>query len=624
MKKRSWVVALCLLLFLVGGLVLWPIAGCDRRNVAATGTEVPLYQDAAAPIALRVEDLLSRMTLEEKIGQMTLAERGSIKPEEVEAYFIGAVLSGGGSAPWPNTPRSWARMFDGYQKAALHTRLGIPILYGTDAVHGHNNLKGATIFPHNIGLGAARDPELLQRIGQITALETRASGANWTFSPCVAVVRDIRWGRTYESFGETPELQRLLVGAYVRGLQGPRAEMSGEYLVATAKHFLGDGGATWGTGDAGYWIDRGNVALSEEELRAIHLPGYEEAIKAGVGTIMVAFNSFQGMKMHEHKYLITDVLKNELGFDGFVVTDWQGIREIPAPDYYTKVVRAVNAGIDMFMEVNLWREFITTLQEAVHNGDVSIERIDDAVRRILRIKFQAGLFEAPYADRKLLARKVIGCAEHRAVAREAVRKSLVLLKNEGNLLPLSKTSRIYIAGSNADDLGNQCGGWTITWQGQSGPITTGTTIRAGIEAALQKPGRIVTRLDEADVAVVVIGEKPYAEGVGDNGRLTLDFMDLMVLEEVKAAGVPLVVIIVAGRPLMITDYVDDWDALVAAWLPGTEGQGVADVLFGDYNFTGKLPLTWPKNLDRYPFNYGATDYDSLFSYGYGLTMDLEK
>ncbi|MBA2133431.1 glycoside hydrolase family 3 protein [Capillibacterium thermochitinicola] len=613
MRRHSWVVLSCLLLvLLINGVI------------GITGAEVPVYKDASAPIDLRVEDLLSRMTLAEKIGQMTQAERGAITPQEVRRYFIGSVLSGGGSAPSPNTAENWAQMYDGFQKAAMSTRLGIPILYGTDAVHGHNNLWGATIFPHNIGLGATRDPELLERIGRITALETKATGANWTFSPCVAVARDVRWGRTYESFGETPELQRLLVGSYIKGLQGPNAEMGGEYLVATAKHFLGDGGATWGTGGAGYKIDRGNVAVSEEELRAIHLPGYLEAIKAGVGTIMVAFNSYQGMKMHEHKYLITDVLKNELGFDGFVITDWEGIREIPAPNYYQKVVRAVNAGIDMFMEPNGWRDFITNLEKAVRNGDVSEERIDDAVRRILRVKFKAGLFDAPYANRDLLAQKLIGCEAHRAVAREAVRKSLVLLKNENNLLPLAKESRIYIAGSNADDLGNQCGGWTITWQGKSGPITIGTTIREGIEAALKEPGRLVSNLDEADVAVVVVGEKPYAEGVGDNGKLTLGAPDLMVLNQVKAAGVPVVVIIVSGRPLMITHLLKDWDALVAAWLPGTEGQGVADVLFGDYNFTGKLPVTWPKDLDRYPLNYGDADYDPLFSYGYGLAMDLKK
>lgn len=613
MIKRKWLLVFCLFVVLMS------------HGLAQSGSEeVPLYKEAKAPIDLRVEDLLSRMTLDEKIGQMTQAERGSIQPKEVATFFIGSVLSGGGSSPQPNTPQSWAKMYDNYQQAALNTRLGIPIIYGTDAVHGHNNLKGATIFPHNIGLGAARDPELLRRIGEITALETAATGVDWTFSPCVAVARDERWGRTYESFGETPELQRLLVGPYIKGLQGPNGEMKGRYVVATAKHYLGDGGTNWGTGDGGFWIDRGDVTVSEEELRAIHLPGYVEAVKAGVGSVMVSFNSYQGLKMHEHKYLITDVLKKELGFNGIVVTDWEGIKEIDAPDYYSKVVRAVNAGIDMFMEPNKWRSFILTLKEAVLNGDVSEERINDAVRRILRIKFQAGLFEAPYTDRALLAEGVIGCAAHRMVAREAVRKSLVLLKNEDNLLPLAKTARIYIDGSNADDIGNQCGGWTITWQGASGRITNGTTIRAGIESAIKGQGRIVSDLNAAEVAVVVVGEKPYAEGVGDNNKLTLAWQDLQVLEKVKAAGKPVVVIIVSGRPLMITEYLKDWDAVVAAWLPGTEGQGIADVLFGDYNFSGKLPVTWPKSLDQLPINYGDEDYDPLFAYGYGLTMDLEK
>ena len=400
--------------------------------------------------------------------------------------------------------------------------------------------------------------------------------------------------------------------------------MKGRYIVATAKHYLGDGGTVWGTGDAGFMIDRGDVIVSEEELRAVHLPGYLEAIKAGVGSVMVSFNSYQGLKMHAHRYLITDVLKKELGFNGIVVTDWEGIHELDAPDYYGQVVQAVNAGIDLFMEPNTWRHFVSTLKQAVLNGDVSAERIDDAVRRILYVKFRAGLFETPYTDRTLLAQEVIGCAAHRAVAREAVRKSLVLLKNEGNLLPLPKRARIYVAGSNADDLGNQCGGWTITWQGASGGITTGTTIREGIERAVNGEGRLVSDLKAADVAVVVVGEKPYAEGVGDNGQLALAWEDVQILKKVKAAGKPVVVIIVSGRPLLITDYLGDWDAVVAAWLPGSEGQGVADVLFGDYNFTGKLPVTWPKSLEQLPINYGDADYDPLFPYGYGLTMELEK
>jgi len=613
LRTRKWF----LILFLLVILVSQAVAG----NIPE---DVPLYKKAEAPLELRVDDLLSRMTLDEKIGQMTMAERGSIRPEEVTKYFIGSVFSGGGSFPWPNTPQSWARMYDDYQQAALETRLGIPMLYGTDAVHGHNNLKGATIFPHNIGLGATRDPELIRRVAEFTALETAATGVDWTFSPCVAVARDERWGRTYESFGETPQLQRLLVGPYIKGLQRPNGEMKGRYIVATAKHYLGDGGTVWGTGDAGFMIDRGDVIVSEEELRAVHLPGYLEAIKAGVGSVMVSFNSYQGLKMHAHRYLITDVLKKELGFNGIVVTDWEGIHELDAPDYYGQVVQAVNAGIDLFMEPNTWRHFVSTLKQAVLNGDVSAERIDDAVRRILYVKFRAGLFETPYTDRTLLAQEVIGCAAHRAVAREAVRKSLVLLKNEGNLLPLPKRARIYVAGLNADDLGNQCGGWTITWQGASGGITTGTTIREGIERAVNGEGRLVSDLKAADVAVVVVGEKPYAEGVGDNGQLALAWEDVQILKKVKAAGKPVVVIIVSGRPLLIADYLGDWDAVVAAWLPGSEGQGVADVLFGDYNFTGKLPVTWPKSLEQLPINYGDADYDPLFPYGYGLTMELEK
>lgn len=584
--------------------------------------ETPLYRDPAAPVEARVDDLLSRMTLEEKIGQMTQAERQFITPDQVTKYFIGSVLSGGGSVPRPNTAENWAEMYDAFQRAALKTRLGMPIIYGVDSVHGHNNLKGATIFPHNIGLGATRDPELLRKIGEVTALETAATGVDWTFAPCVAVARDERWGRTYESFGETPELQRLLVGQYIKGLQGPNGEMSGRYIVATAKHYLGDGGTKWGTGDAGYVIDRGNVTVSEDELRAIHLPGYIEAVKARVGAVMVSFSSYQGVKMHAHKYLITDVLKKELGFDGFVVSDWEGIKEIPTPDYYTKVVKAVNAGIDMFMEPSTWLKFITALKRAVQNGEVSIERINDAVRRILRVKFKAALFEEPYTDRSLLKQGVIGCPEHRELAREAVRKSLVLLKNDRNLLPLSKHARIYVDGTNADDLGSQCGGWTITWQGSSGKITEGTTVREGIARAIAGKGRLVSGVDEADVAVVVVGEKPYAEGRGDNGNLTLGWQDLAVLEKVEQAGKPVVVIVISGRPLIITEYIKDWDALVAAWLPGTEGQGIADVLFGDFNFTGKLPVTWPKNIDQLPINYGDENYEPLFSYGYGLTMDL--
>jgi len=585
--------------------------------------KIPVYKNPEFTVEERVEDLLFRMSLEEKIGQMTQAERGSISPEYVRKFNIGSVLSGGGSSPYSNTAEAWLEMYNNYQTEALKSRLEIPVIYGIDSVHGHNNLKGATIFPHNIGLGAARDPELMRRVGEITAKETAATGLDWNFAPCVAVVRDIRWGRTYESFGENPELQRLLVAPYIQGIQGPENEMGGNYLVATAKHFIGDGGAKWGTGDAGYRIDRGDITISEEELRCIHLPGYLEAIEAGVGSIMVAFNSYQGEKMHVNEYLISDLLKKELGFEGIVISDWKGIHEIKAFDYYEKVVKAVNAGIDMFMESDTWFDFIDNLKRAVEIGDVSEKRIDDAVRRILRIKFKAGLFEEPYASTNLIDERVIGSVVHREVAREAVRKSLVLLKNKNRILPLAKDSKIYVCGSNADDIGKQCGGWTITWQGKSGNITEGNTILEGIKLAVDGKGERVSRPGDADAAVIVVGESPYAEGQGDNSRLQLSGADINELKRVEETGKPLVVIMVSGRPLMIDSYLDSWDAFVAAWLPGTEGEGVADVIFGDYNFIGRLPVSWPVDTSQLPVNYDDQDYNPLFEYGFGLQMELD-
>lgn len=594
----------------------------DEYIVPAIKVERLTASSIERDIEERVNNLLTEMTLEEKIGQMTQAERSRISPRNVKEMKIGSVLSGGGSVPIPNNPKSWLKMYNNYQKAALDTRLGIPLIYGIDSVHGHNNLKGATIFPHNIGLGATRDPDLVKKMAEITALETAATGLDWSFTPCVAVARDIRWGRTYESFGEDPELQRLLTAAYIKGMQGPDNEMSGRYIVATAKHYIGDGGTSWETGDLDYYLDQGQTMISEEELREIHLPGYIEAIEAGVGSVMVSFSGFQGVKMHEHKYLITDVLKGELGFDGVVVSDWQGVEKLYSLSYYDKVVRAVNAGIDMFMEAYTWKEFIENLKKAVEAGDVSEERINDAVKRILTLKFRCGLFEAPYRDEELLPIELIGSEEHRAVAREAVRKSLVLLKNNNALLPLAKDSTIYIAGSCADNIGYQCGGWTITWQGKSGNITEGTTIKDGMEMALLPEGRITNDIDEADVAVIVVGERPYAEGVGDSSVLSLLTADIKELKKARDSGKPILVIMISGRPLLINNYIADWDAFVAAWLPGTEGQGVADVIFGDYNFTGKLPVTWPRYIVQLPINYGDEEYDPLFKYGVGLQMEL--
>ena len=590
--------------------------GTDPLRADTDRDGIPDGEDApgSGPHALMVdiEALIASMTLDEKIGQMTQAERASATPNDVRNYFLGSILSGGGSVPASNTPTGWADMHDSYQSAALNTRLGIPIVYGIDAVHGHSNVVGATIFPHNIGLGATRDPVLVEEIGRITAKEVACTGLEWSFAPCVAVARDERWGRTYESFGEAPELQTLLSGAFVRGLQG--TTMSGERIIACAKHYAGDGGTSGG-------IDRGNTVVSESELRATHMPGFDEALAEGVGTIMPSYSSWNGVKMHEHGYLLTDVLKTEMGFDGFLISDWEAVYELSGGSYYDQVVQMINAGVDMTMEPNNWRNYIDTLRLAVLSGDVSMTRIDDAVRRILRIKDRAGVFTEPLADRTLVNSGAVGSQAHRDVAREAVRKSLVLLKNDG-VLPIAKSSNVFVAGKNANDIGNQCGGWTISWQGSSGNITPGTTILEGIQDAVAAGGGSVTFSENGtgsqghDLAIVVIGETPYAEGFGDDGTLALDSEDLACLNRI--GNIPTVVVLVSGRPLIVTDRLGGWDAFVAAWLPGTEGDGVAEVLFGDYDFTGQLPHSWPSSISQVPINVGDAVYNPLFPYGFGL------
>jgi beta-glucosidase len=560
------------------------------------------------------------MTLDEKIGQMTQVDRRAIddRVKDIARYGLGSFLSGGGSTPTPNDPEAWADMYDRYQQQALSTRLGIPLIYGIDAVHGHNNVKGATIFPHNIGMGATRNTELMERVGRATAEEVIATGLNWTFSPCIAVARDERWGRTYESFGEDPTLVAEMGAAVIRGYQSARLD---DYrIIATAKHYLGDGGTAYGTGVNG-GIDQGDMQVDEETLRSIHLTPYIAAVNVGVGSVMASYSSWNGQKMHGNRYLLTEVLKGELGFQGFVVSDWQAIDQLPG-DYRSDVKTAINAGIDMVMVPYEYITFIETLRDLVESGQVPMERIDDAVRRILTAKFELGLFEHPYASRDFFDR--VGSAEHRELARQAVRESLVLLKNAGNLLPLPKNlSRIVVTGRNANDIGNQCGGWTITWQGRSGRITTGTTILEAIQNAVS-PGTTViysrdgSGAEGADVGIAVIGETPYAEFEGDSDNLRLAPADVNAIENLRAAGVPVVVIIVSGRPLIIEPELAKWDAVVAAWLPGTEGQGVADVLFGDYAPTGKLPCSWPRSVDPIPINVDDAEYDPLFPYGFGL------
>ena len=586
-----------------------------------------LYTQADAAVAERVEDLLAHMTLAEKIGQMTLVEKNSIREDDITELFLGGLLSGGGGFPrTENTPEAWAAMVDGFQEYALDSHLGIPLIYGVDAVHGHSNLVEAVIFPHNIELGAANDPALMEEIGRITAQEMAATGIYWNYAPGVMVPQDIRWGRTYEGFSENPDRVSLLGASYLEGLQSPDLA-SPNTVIGTPKHYLGDGGTVWGSSTTGsYQIDQGVTEVDEATLREIHLPPYRAAIDAGARSIMISYSIWGGMKMHGQEYLITDVLKGELGFTGFVVSDWGGIDQVDS-DYYQAVVQSVNAGIDMNMVPQQYLRFINTLTEAVEAGDVPLSRIDDAVRRILRVKFEMGLFEQPYSQADLLSE--VGSEEHRAAAREAVSKSLVLLKNEGNLLPLTdEFSQIFVAGTAADDIGVQSGGWTIEWQGKKGAITPGTTIWEGVR---EEAGEGVTveysragsfQGDPASpdsVCLGIVGELPYAEGRGDSRSLNLPPGENRVLRRLEDECGKLIVVLISGRPLIITEAVAEWDALVAAWLPGTEGAGVAEALFGVKPFTGTLPYTWPASTDQLPL--GSSDEAPLFPYDYGLITE---
>ncbi len=577
----------------------------------------------------KVRELLQSMTLEEKVGQMIQANSASLKdPSDVENYFLGSVLSGGSSDPKTgNGLVDWTDHYDNLQSRTQKTRLRIPLLYGIDAVHGHSNVLGATIFPHNIGLGCSRNPVLVERAARITAIETRATGINWTFAPCVTVPRDERWGRSYEGFGETPELARMMGEAAVRGYQGNDLG-NPTSLLACAKHWIGDGGTKYGTGrklkpDLQI-LDRGDVTLSESELRRIHMAGYFSAIKAGVGTIMPSYSSWNGVKCSGSKRLLTEILKNELKFDGFLISDYDAIDEMPG-DYKTQIETSVNAGMDMFMVSAKYRELYGLLLELARERRVEMSRIDDAVTRILRVKFAMGLMDgrSNLADRKLHAS--FGSAAHRQVARECVRETLVLLTNNKRILPVSKKlNRIHVAGKSADDIGNQCGGWTISWQGKSGAQTTGgATILEAIKQTVSPQTMVTYSKDGSnaagDLGIVVIGETPYAEWMGDRQSLELSEEDIAAVEKMKQAGMPLLVVLISGRPLIIDKVIDKADAFVVAWLPGTEGRGVTDVLFGDYRFVGKLSFSWPRSMDQIPINTGDRNYNPLFKYGYGLT-----
>ncbi len=600
-------------------LAFLTISGCNSTQ--------PLTQPVSI-VGKSVADIVQIMTVDEKIGQMSQVDRRYLDDDQdIKRYALGSLLSGGGSTPAVNSPEAWADMVDEYQAIAQSTRLGIPLIYGIDAVHGHNNVVGATVMPHHIGLGAANNPTLVHELAHITASEVRATGITWTFSPCVAVARDDRWGRTYESYSEDPVITASLGRAAVAGFQGSDLAAP-DAIAACVKHYIGDGGTAYGTGwDGGN--DRGDTQVDEGTLRALFLPPYVAGIEAGTATIMISYSSWNGEKCHGHGYLINDVLKGELGFKGFVVSDWAGINEIPG-DYKSDIVRGIMAGIDMIMIPGdtsrggyTYHEFMKLFKAAVTEGLIPMERIDDAVTRILTVKKNMGLLDHPWKnDRALLAS--VGSSEHRVMARQAVRESLVLLKNDSGTLPLSRDfQKIVVTGRGADDVGMQSGGWTISWQGGHGDITPGTSILEGIQAAAGSNTEILhsdagSDYQQADAIVVVVGEDPYAEYMGDRSDLSLGAEDLELINRVDAAGVPYVVVLISGRPMIVTDVIEKADAFLAAWLPGTEGDGIADVLFGDYTPSGKLPFSWPRTMEQIPINYGDADYDPLFPLGYGL------
>jgi beta-glucosidase len=645
MHNRGASIRLCAIL-----LAAATFSGCGSREPApangsaASTTPVDwphLSSNLADPkLEARIDTLLRGMTLEQKLGQMVQADIRSVTPQDVRTYRLGSVLNGGGAFPGERKHSSvgdWVALADQFYDASMDNSAGgpaIPIMWGTDAVHGHNNVIGATLFPHNIGLGATRDADLIERIGEITAIEVAVTGIDWTFAPTVAVVRDDRWGRTYEGYSEDPEIVRTFAERMVRGLQGTRGEpgfLDTHRVIATAKHFIGDGGTEAG-------IDRGDNLASEQQLLDIHGAGYVAALNAGAQTVMASYNSWQGWKVHGQKYLLTDVLKTRMGFDGLIVSDWDGIDEVQGCSK-SKCAQAVNAGIDLFMAPTDWKPLLENTAEQVRSGEIPEARVDDAVRRILRVKLRAGLFEKGKPSSRPLANKraLLGAAEHRAVARQAARESLVLLKNTKGLLPLRRDSNVLVAGQAADDIGRQTGGWTITWQGTgntNADFPGATSIFAGIQAAVREGGGKATlSVDGAyatkpDVALVVFGEEPYAEWFGN--IKSIDYQgakgsDYALLTRFRQAGIPVVGVFLTGRPLWINPELNASDAFVVAWLPGSEGAAIADVLLrnaaGEINhdFVGKLPYSWPRDPTQLSLNRNDARYEPLFPYGFGLT-----
>lgn len=632
---------------LVAALMLG-LLGCrgQDRAAAAAATDNDPWPKVAWPLAAdpalekRITDLMAGMTVEEKVGQLVQGDIASVTPDDVRRYRLGSILAGGNSDPggrYDASPAEWLALADAFYDASMDTSKGgkpIPLLFGIDAVHGQSNIMGATLFPHNIGLGATRNPELLRQIGGITALETRVTGMEWTFAPTVAVPQDDRWGRTYEGYSESPEVVASYAAAMVEGLQGRVGTpefLDGRHVIASVKHFLGDGGTTDGK-------DQGDTRISESDLVRIHAAGYPPAIAAGAQTAMASFNSVNGEKMHGHRHYLTDVLKGRMNFGGFVVGDWNGHGQVKGCTT-TDCPATIIAGLDMAMASDSWKGFYETTLAAVKDGRITTQRLDDAVRRILRVKFRLGLFEAGRPSTRAVGGQfaLIGAPAHRAVARQAVRESLVLLKNQDHVLPLSPKQRILVAGDGANDVGKQAGGWTLNWQG-TGTIRkdfpNADTIYEGIarqasaaggEAVLAVDGRYAVK---PDVAVVVFGEDPYAEFQGDRPTLAYkpgNETDLALLKRLKAEGIPVVAVFLSGRPLWVNREINAADAFVAAWLPGSEGAGIADVLLRgsdgrvQHDFKGKLSFSWPRTATQYANNVGQKDYDPLFAFGFGLT-----
>lgn len=583
--------------------------------------------DSTKSVDENIKLFLDNMTIEEKVGQMLQVERRTISIEDIKNYNIGSIFAAGGSTPDENTMDEWRKMINRYKDAAKETRLAIPLLYAVDAVHGNNNMQDTIIYPHNIGLGASRDTELIKKIAADNAKELSAVGVDWTFAPTVAVINDIRWGRTYECYSENPDLVTIMSVPYITTLQK-------NGIIACAKHYVADGAVEFQTGDSGYLLDQGDAKIGDKELNDYYISVYKQAVNAGVKSIMVSYSSVNGVKNHVNRKLIQNVLKDDIGFKGLVISDYNGIHQLNGESLYTKVVNAVNAGIDVLMEDSEWKECYDAIIKAVENRDIAENRVNDAVTRVLRVKMEMGKFEeAKTTGQNFTLRNY----KSKEVAEEAVRKSLVLLKNKNNVLPLNKYKKIAVIGPASDNIGVQCGGWTKTWQGgqddpNKGHWMNGTTILDGFkEIASKNECSIITEVEnlkDADVVVAVIGEYPYAEGKGDDQSLSLTRGTILegneaTLKAAYAAKKPLVVVLVSGRPRIVTDEIDKWDGFVEAWLPGTEGGEIAKVLYdSNYGFSASLPVTWPNNSEQLPMtlNNQPKGFNALFPYGYGLDI----